>query len=58
MKARLEVTGGTWILFSEQNYGGDLAVVTTSGNGRRMSFGQLTTVRSARKLHFLDPVTT
>jgi hypothetical protein len=54
VKARLEVTGGTWLLFSEQGYGGDLAVVTTSNNGRRMSFGQLATVRSAKKLSFLD----
>ena len=54
VKARLEVTGGTWILYSEQNYGGDLAVVTTSKAGRRMSFGQLATVRSAKKLSFLD----
>ena len=54
VKARLEVTGGTWILYSDQNYGGDLAVVTTSKAGRRMSFGQLATVRSAKKLSFLD----
>ncbi|CAG5111460.1 Oidioi.mRNA.OKI2018_I69.chr2.g5767.t1.cds [Oikopleura dioica] len=49
VKARLEVTGGTWLLFSEQGWKGDLAVVTTSNNGRRMSFGQLATVRSAKK---------
>ena len=54
MKARLEVTGGTWVLYSEQNYEGDCAIVTTVSNGRRMSFGQLATVRSARKLCFLD----
>ena len=56
VKARLEVTGGTWVLYSEQNYEGDLAIVTTVSNGRRMSFGQLATVRSARKLNFLDQI--